>query len=55
MGRPGGLQAKTFSTDGFCPPSVSTCVTPPRCAAINPADVPDELEPGLRIDRRADR
>ena len=23
-GRPGGWQAKTFSTDGFCPPSVST-------------------------------
>ena len=29
MGRPGGAQAKTFSTDGFCPPSVeSTCTTP---------------------------
>jgi hypothetical protein len=27
--RPGGSwQAKTFSTDGFCPPSVATCVTP---------------------------
>ena len=23
-GRPGGRQAKTFSTDGFCAPSVST-------------------------------
>src|SRR5215468_1306181 len=26
LGRPGGSQqAKSFSTDGFCPPSVSTC------------------------------
>jgi hypothetical protein len=43
MGRPGGLQAKTFSTDGFCAPSVSTCTTPNTLTAINPADVPDEL------------
>src|SRR4051794_15222866 len=43
MGRPGGWQAKTFSTDGFCPPSVSSCVTPPTLTAINPADVPDAL------------
>src|SRR5262249_45389892 len=28
MARPGGWQAKTFTTDGFCPPSVSTCTTP---------------------------
>src|SRR5215510_2735512 len=28
MFRPGDWQAKTFSTDGFCPPSVTTCVTP---------------------------
>ena len=44
MGRPGGGQAKTFSTDGFCPPSVPTCLTPPTLTAINPADVPDELQ-----------
>src|SRR5215203_2057288 len=29
MHRPGGsMQAKTFSTNNFCPPSVATCVTP---------------------------
>jgi len=43
MGRPGGWQAKTFSTDGFCPPSVASCVTPATLAAINPADTPDAL------------
>jgi hypothetical protein len=43
LGRPGGTQAKSFSTDGFCPPSVSSCLTPPTLEAINPADVPDEL------------
>jgi hypothetical protein len=43
LGRPGGLQAETFSTKGFCAPSVSSCVTPSTLTAINPADVPDEL------------
>ncbi|MGH9139652.1 MAG: hypothetical protein ACRD2I_00770, partial [Vicinamibacterales bacterium] len=43
MARPGGWQAKTFGTDGFCAPSVSTCVTPASLTAINPADVPDML------------
>jgi hypothetical protein len=43
MARPGGLQAKTFATDGFCPPSVTSCTTPSTLVAINPADVPDEL------------
>jgi hypothetical protein len=43
LGRPGGMQAKTFSTEGFCPPSVPTCTTPSTLAAINPADLPDEL------------
>ena len=43
MARPGGLQAKTFGTKGFCAPEVSTCVTPATLAAINPADTPDEL------------
>ena len=43
LARPGGLQAKTFSTDGFCPPSVPTCTTPSTLVAINPADLPDEL------------
>ena len=43
MARPGGWQAKTFGTDGFCAPSVATCVTPTTLAAVNPADVPDVL------------
>lgn len=43
LARPGGWQAKTFGTDGFCAPSVSTCVTPTTLTAINPADVPDVL------------
>src|SRR3954447_9027029 len=43
MGRPGGWQAKAVSTHGFCPPSVSSCVTPPTLTAISPADVPDAL------------
>ena len=37
------LAGKTFGTDGFCPPSVTTCVTPATLSAINPADVPDVL------------
>ena len=44
MVRPGGLQAKEFSTDGFCAPAVSSCTTPNTLRAINPADVPDELD-----------
>src|SRR5206468_12863290 len=43
VARPGGMQANTFSTDGFCAPSVSTCTTPSTLTAINPADLPDEL------------
>ena len=41
--RPGGWQAETFSTKGFCPPSVPTCVTPSTLQAINPVDIPDKL------------
>jgi hypothetical protein len=44
MVRPGAMQAKDFSTDGFCAPSVATCTTPGTLKAINPADVPDELD-----------
>jgi hypothetical protein len=44
MIRPGDWQAKTFSTDGFCPPSVSTCVTPSTLHFINPVDIPDALQ-----------
>jgi hypothetical protein len=43
LARPGALQAKTFSTRGFCAPSVSTCTTPRTLDAINPADLPDQL------------
>jgi hypothetical protein len=43
MNRPGDWQAKTFSTKGFCPPSVSSCVTPSTLTAINPVDIPDAL------------
>ena len=42
--RPGDWQAETFSTDGFCPPSVTTCVTPSTLVAINPVDIPDALQ-----------
>lgn len=41
--RPGGWQAKSFSTDGFCPPSISTCTPPTNLKAINPVDIPDKL------------
>ena len=44
MARPGSLQSKTFSPDGYCAPSVATCTTPATLKAINPADVPDELD-----------
>jgi hypothetical protein len=43
LGRPGSWQAKTFSTEGYCAPTVPTCTTPTTLTAISPADVPDEL------------
>ncbi len=43
MARPGSWQATTLGTDGFCAPSVASCVAPTTLTAINPADVPDEL------------
>ena len=43
MTRPGGWQSKTFGTEGFCAPSVASCITPSTLAAVNPADVPDVL------------
>lgn len=42
--RPGGWQAKSFSTGGFCPPSVPSCVTPTTLVAVNPVDIPDALQ-----------
>ena len=44
MFRPGDWQAKSFSTNGFCPPSVTTCVTPSTLQSISPVDVPDALQ-----------
>src|SRR4029077_8598001 len=43
MARPGSWQAGTFGTDGFCAPSVASCITPTTLTAVNPADVPDAL------------
>ncbi len=44
LGRPGGsLQADSFSTDGFCPPSVPGCLTPDTLQGVSPVDIPDEL------------
>jgi len=43
MARPGSWQADEFSTSGFCPGSVDTCVTPGTLQAINPVDIPDAL------------
>ena len=41
--RPGDWQADEFSTSGFCPPDVDSCVKPSTLQAINPVDIPDEL------------
>ena len=42
--RPGGAwQAKRFSKDNFCPPSLTSCVPPTNLVAINPVDIPDKL------------
>ncbi len=46
LGRPGGMQAKSFSTDGFCPSSVPSCVTPSTLTSISPVDIPDVLTQG---------
>ncbi|MEO6238524.1 MAG: TonB-dependent receptor [Vicinamibacterales bacterium] len=43
LARPGVLQATTFATKRYCPPSVATCTVPSTLSAINPADLPDEL------------
>jgi len=43
LNRPGGWQAKTFSTKNFCPSSVPSCVTPTTLTAISPVDIPDAL------------
>ncbi|HUR80372.1 MAG TPA: TonB-dependent receptor [Thermoanaerobaculia bacterium] len=43
MFRPGSWQADTFSTSGYCPPSVDSCSTPATLQNVNPVDIPDEL------------
>jgi hypothetical protein len=43
MNRPEAWETKTLGTAGFCPPSVSSCVTPTTLGVVNPADVPDVL------------
>jgi hypothetical protein len=44
LSRPGGdLQAKEFSTKGFCPESTPSCVTPGTLNAVSPVDIPDKL------------
>ncbi|HEY2846767.1 MAG TPA: TonB-dependent receptor, partial [Pyrinomonadaceae bacterium] len=43
----GGWQAKSFSTDNFCPKSVAaTCVVPALLTSISPIDIPDKLWQG---------
>ena len=49
LGRPGGMQAKTFSADQQCAPSVGSCVPPTingAAAGIVPPDIPDSLAQG---------
>ena len=43
MARPGGWQAKRFSTKNFCPDSVPTCIVPTSLQVVNPVDIPDAL------------
>lgn len=44
MYRPGSWQADSFSTIGFCPGSVPTCVKPATLQSISPVDIPDKLQ-----------
>ncbi len=49
LGRPGGLQPKTFSASEQCAPSVPTCVPPTSngvATPIVPPDIPDSLGQG---------
>ncbi len=43
MLRPPGWQDRTFSTTGFCPPSITSCVTPSTLKAVTAPDIPDKL------------
>lgn len=42
--RPGDWQSDSFSTNGFCPSSVPTCVIPSNITSLSPVDVPDALQ-----------
>lgn len=42
--RPGDWQSDSFSTKGFCPSSVPTCVIPSNITSLSPVDVPDALQ-----------
>ena len=49
LGRPGGLQTRTFSADQQCPSSISSCVPTVSHGApapIVPPDIPDSLAQG---------
>ena len=43
MIRPGSWQSDSFSTNGFCPSSVPSCVTPTTLNSISAVDIPDAL------------
>ena len=43
MIRPGSWQSDSFSTKGFCPSSVPSCVTPTTLNSISAVDIPDAL------------
>jgi len=43
LGRPGGWQADSFATTGFCAPEISTCTRPATLTSISPVDIPDTL------------
>ncbi len=43
LARPGGMQAKSFSTKNYCAPSVATCTVPATLTSISPVDIPDSL------------
>ena len=49
LGRPGGSQSSTLSTDHYCPSSISTCVPPATNGVVTPLvppDTPDSLVQG---------
>ena len=50
LGRPGDTQAKTFATEGFCAPSVSTCFTPNDAHGDQPGGRPRRAGPVLGVE-----